>query len=266
MKLQYILTAVNEVDEYQNIIPYFIKFTKLVFKDTITQPIVILVQDEIPDRLKEYKENIILFKPIPGVCTRFQACCIRLLFPAMMETDDAVMITDSDMLPFNKEWYENLCKDQDPNKFQLNLRQGITLIEEDEYPFHYHTASPKVWGQVFDIQSIDDVKLTLQKWWDNNIYTTNPPKGATWMQLYFYDNHDQKMLYEYVNNFKNTCTTLNKTDLVRMDRIRHTTEDFRNNVSKFTDFHCFRCYSHGPRFLDYNQEIYQILIDHLEKN
>ena len=57
--------------------------------------LLILINDKIPDYLLKYKNDIILFKPIENMNTAFQAQCIRLLYPCLL--NNIVVITGSNV-------------------------------------------------------------------------------------------------------------------------------------------------------------------------
>ena len=69
MKLDCVLTAVNENKLYLDMLPYFIKFWNKLYP-TIDIKIV-LIADKIPLEYQTYQKNIILFKPINNVSTNF---------------------------------------------------------------------------------------------------------------------------------------------------------------------------------------------------
>src|SRR5581483_10874410 len=64
------------------------------------KPTLVLVSPEecVPADLRE-DPAVIVFKPVEGIHTAFQAQCIRLLYPALVETAGAVMIADIDLYP-----------------------------------------------------------------------------------------------------------------------------------------------------------------------
>ncbi len=64
----------------------------------------------IPDELKNYKDNIILWNMNKNLNSAFVAQNIRIFYPALLSLpdDELVMITDMDMLPINPSYYKLL--------------------------------------------------------------------------------------------------------------------------------------------------------------
>ena len=69
LKLDCVLTAVNENRLYLDFIPIFIKTWNKLYPKTDVK--IILIMNEIPSDLKEYSKNIIIFKPIENISTSF---------------------------------------------------------------------------------------------------------------------------------------------------------------------------------------------------
>ena len=79
MKLDCILTAVNENPLYIEFIPIFIKAWKGLVPEVDVK--IVMVANEIPTEYKEYSNYIILFPPIENISTSFIAQYIRILYP-----------------------------------------------------------------------------------------------------------------------------------------------------------------------------------------
>ena len=87
----------------------FFPLVKQYWKNMVNiSAIMILVADEIPDNLRNFKDNIILFKPIENVNTAFQAQCIRILYPCLLE-NEYIIISDMDLIPLNSKYYTSDC-------------------------------------------------------------------------------------------------------------------------------------------------------------
>ena len=103
MKLDTVLTAVNDNPLYIGFVPYFIRMWKLLYPDVNVK--IVLVAEYIPENLKEYNDNLILFKPIEGISTAFTSQYIRLLYPNLLGCTNGVLITDMDIVPMNRTYY-----------------------------------------------------------------------------------------------------------------------------------------------------------------
>ena len=126
MKLDCVLTAVNENKLYIQFVPYFIKVWNKIYPDIDIK--VILIANSIPEILNEYINNIILFEPIENVSTSFISQYIRLLYPAILNYKNGIMITDIDIVPMNNIYYTENISNYDNNKF-IYLRNFVYLIE-----------------------------------------------------------------------------------------------------------------------------------------
>ena len=82
MKLDCVLTAVNELPKYLGFVPIFIKFWNTLYPDIDVK--IILIAEKIPDNLLEYENNLIIFKPLPNIKTSFTSQFIRNLYPCIL--------------------------------------------------------------------------------------------------------------------------------------------------------------------------------------
>ena len=94
MILDCVLTSVNTNPLYIDFIPIFVKtWNKLYPKVDVK---IILIADKIPEQFLEYKNNIILFKPIDNVLTSFTSQFIRLLYPCIFINVFNISIPNND--------------------------------------------------------------------------------------------------------------------------------------------------------------------------
>ena len=70
-----------------------------------------LIAEEIPPKLEHLKDDIVLFPPIDGVHPGFHALCIRLLAPQLVEEKNAIIVSDIDMLPMDREYFRAPLRD-----------------------------------------------------------------------------------------------------------------------------------------------------------
>ena len=143
MKVGTVLTATDLNPLYSEFIPIFIKAWNILFPEA--DVVVVLVAHEIPEDLKVYEKNIKLFKPLPDVLTAFQAQCIRLLYPRLIERDEGVLITDMDMLPMNRSYYADPIKDISDDTFVTYRNVCLPM----EIAMCYNIATPAVWRSMF---------------------------------------------------------------------------------------------------------------------
>ena len=238
MKLDCVLTAVNENPLYLDFIPIFIKTWNKLYPSVDVK--IILIAEEIPNKFLDYKDNIILFKPIENVLTSFTSQIIRLFYPCILNYENGVMITDMDMLPMNKTYYTENIKQFDNSKF-IYLRENI-CSEINQLAMCYNVATTKVWSDIFSITSTEDIKENIIKISESNIIKEG--HGNIGWSL------DQLILCKKVNDWnirtKNFIRLKEKsTGFKRLDRIHKINIDnpkLQKMVTSgfFSDYHCLR--------------------------
>ena len=251
MKLDCVLTAVNENPLYIDFIPIFIKTWKKLYPDIDVK--IILIAERIPDKFLEYKKNIILFKPIENVLTSFTSQYIRLLYPCILNYKNGVMITDMDILPMNSTYYTENIKLYDNTNF-IYYRGDICLCDR-EIAMCYNVATPLVWKEIFNISSIDDIRLRIKEVSDNNVIIEG--QGNIGWCL------DQINLFKKVvawNKKTNKFIRLDEktTGFNRLDRV-HSINILNLKLikeGKYSDYHCHRPFK---KYKDLINQIYEAL-------
>ena len=252
MKLDCILTSVNENPMYLEFIPIFIKTWNKLYPTVDIK--IILIAHAIPDIYLEYKDNIILFQPIHNVLTSFTSQFIRLLYPCILNYTNGVMITDIDILPMNKTYYTEHIKMYDNSKF-IYLRENI-CFEYNEIAMCYNVAVPAIWKDIFKIHSVTDIIYTITNISSNTIIHEGHG-NIGW-------NIDQRTLYNKVmewntktNNF--VCLQEKDTNFRRLDRNTFImTDNIKKLISDglYSDYHCYRPMS---QYFKINYDIYNCL-------
>jgi hypothetical protein len=132
------------------------------------RPHLVLVapEQDVPPALAT-DPNVHVFEPIPGLHTAFQAQCIRLLYPALLETEGAVLISDVDMVPLSPGYFHEPVEQADERHF---VAYRDVLLPGSEIPICYNAALPAVWSDVFDVRSPEDVRRRLSAWADGLHY------------------------------------------------------------------------------------------------
>jgi len=257
MKLDCVLTSVNEKPLYLDFVPIYIKTWNKLYPDVDVK--IILIAKNIPDNLLSFKKNIILFEPIENVVTSFTSQFIRLLYPCILNYKNGVLITDIDMLPMNNTYYTKHIIKYDNDKFIYY--RGNTCFQNKQIAMCYNVATPEIWKEIFKINSLDDIVNYIK-----NISDENKIKSGQANIGWFLD---QLTLYNKVfewNKKTNRFVRLNEnqTKFKRLSpgRARNKLDisnvNIRNNISagNYTDYHCCRPMS---RYHDINWEIYNLL-------
>ena len=237
MKLDCVLTACNNNPLYMDFIPIFIKVWNKLYPTVDVK--IVFVNDNIPDELSQYTNNIILFKPIPNMSTAFITQYIRLLYPALLDYENGIMITDIDILPMNKIYYTKNIENIDDSKF-VYLRH--VLLNYSQIAMCYNVALNKTWAKIFDIHSTDCIVKRLTDVYSKINYAGHAQSG--WFT-------DQIDFYTYVmkwNMKTNNFISLNddNTGYNRLDRGTFSSIDEikgRVQSGKYSDYHCCRPYN-----------------------
>jgi len=157
MKLKTALTACNENPMYLDFWPQ----VHYAWTHLQVRPIMVLVADRIPDHI-EYPNDIVLFKPLgPNISTAWTAQVVRIFYPSLIETKDAVIISDIDMVPMNKDFFHNAIKNVRDDTF---FCYRDVLRNEDMLPICYNAATQKTWQRmnlVSDIQQLRQAMIQL---------------------------------------------------------------------------------------------------------
>ena len=251
MKLKCVLTAVNENPLYLDFIPYFIKCWNRLYPNIDVK--VIIVSTTLPIEFKDYHNNIIHFKPKDdNISTAFISQYIRLLYPAILDYNGGVLITDIDMIPMNMTYYSKNIESFTNSNFisYRHFNDNCTQI-----PMCYNIANPVVWSNIFNIDTISDIHQRIEVVYNRIDYQQES------------NNHwytDQLDLYKYINNWSGKdqyyiCLEDNITAFKRLGRNRDfNIEQIREQITNglFTDYHCLRPQS---KYSEINEKIYKLL-------
>lgn len=230
MRIGTVLTATDLNPLYCDFIPIFIRAWTVLFPEI--DVVIILVADSIPDSLSEFSKNIRCHKPIAGVHTAFQAQCVRLLYPQYIERNEGVLITDMDMLPMNRFYYEDAIRSI-PDETFICYRD---VCLPTELPICYNIAIPSVWKAVFEGE-------TMESWYKGTDYDGNHG-GTGWST-------DQLVLIKKFNEYSGRKVILNDsvTRYNRLDRAYSShfadTNELRRKIAAgvYSDYHCLRPHS-----------------------
>jgi hypothetical protein len=149
------------------------------------EPMLVLVaaHDRVPAVLRD-DPAVTVFEPVAEVHTAFQAQCIRLLYPALVETTAAVMIADIDLYPLRRSYFFDPIRHLDERFFVVYRDERL---DRGEIDIMFNAALPSTWGEVFGVATLEDVRTELARWADGLEYDGR--RG--WSGWYT----DQRMLY-----------------------------------------------------------------------
>jgi len=229
MKIDCVLTACDLNMSYLNMFPHVQQVWKTRFS---LDCYLILIANEIPDSLLEYKKFIILFKPIENINSCFIAQTIRILYPALFDNKN-ILITDIDIIPISKKYFIDSIKTYDNDKF---ITYTDRYVKQNMYAICYNIANSNIWKDIFKIYNQEDIKNRIIEWYNSSYNGTKNCIG--WFT-------DQLKLYEYIHDYNNLVILKdNNLGYKRLDK-RKRDVDFinenSNNLEKFceiySDFH-----------------------------
>ena len=121
--------------------------------------VLVATETDVPKQLRADR-NVRVFPPVDGLHPALQAQCVRLLYPALLEAG-GVITADVDMVPLNATYFHRPAGRIGAHHF---LAYRNALLAGHEIPICYNAARPETWGDVFRIQSLDDVRDRLLEW------------------------------------------------------------------------------------------------------
>lgn len=149
------------------------------------EPVLVLIaaEDAVPAWAAD-DPAVRVFPPADGLHTAFQAQCIRLLYPALLETDGGVLISDMELVPLDPGYFTRPPATVDESVF-VSYRD--LSLEKAQIVMGYNAARPETWAEVFGVASEGDVRGRLVEWGSGREYDT-VRGGAGWYT-------DQEALY-----------------------------------------------------------------------
>ena len=149
------------------------------------EPVLVLVAEAAavpPDLAAD--ADVRVFEPVPGLHTAFQAQCVRLLYPALLQHAEAVITSDIDMVPMGPRYFHRPLTRIDSRHF---VCYRDVLLDLEEMPICYNAARPATWSSIFRVDDLDDVSSRLLEW-NEGVQYAGTHGGRGWTV-------DQRQLY-----------------------------------------------------------------------
>jgi hypothetical protein len=224
------------------------------------EPILVLVatQEDMPAELL-VDERVVRFSPVDGVHTALQAQCIRLLYPALLEVDGAVLISDMELVPLDPRYFHGPIAALDDGFF---VAYRDVLLPRGEVAMAYNLARPRTWAEAFSVADLDGVRSRLSEWAAGTDYA-GIRGGAGW-------DTDQRVLYRTLLEWRERTGRFwllddEFTGFRRLDRKdvaatgTLTPEHERNLRARvYTDFHSPHPHS---RFRELNERVLDLALE-----
>jgi len=216
-KFDCVLTAVNNNSLYLQYIPNFIKSWSILFPEIEIK--IIMIEKEIPKEYEIYSKYITLFEPIQGLDTAYIAQNIRLYYPSIINKT-GVLITDIDIYPLNRKYFENHINHKLLESTFISYRPK-GCVGADQIAMCYNIASSRIWTKINECTNIDDVKKKLIVNYPNN-YGVYRPSPLDWLKWGWFE--DQEILYKMVIKSNVNIKFIGDKDFNRIDKLNQSIE------------------------------------------
>lgn len=179
MKLSCAVVACNENPAYLAFWP----IVKRAWNEIVGIPVILVyIGHDLPPQL-EGDASVVIIPPNPYWPTATQAQCVRLLFPALIQCEGAVIVSDMDMIPLQPQWFHETLAPFADTDF-VSYRPPLN----DEVVMCYVAACPQTWRDLFGSTSMESIQAILRDW-AVAIPSDGRRGGQGWCT-------DQRMLYQ----------------------------------------------------------------------
>jgi hypothetical protein len=226
MKITTVLTAVNNNPKYTKFVPFFIRQWKKLYPDIKIK--IVFIGCQLPDYLKEFSDYIDLFPEISGISTVYTAQTVRIVYPAILGPDEVTVITDIDMVPGNRTYFQHEIED---NSFAIF--RPLECVGKGEIAICYNAASTSVWKYMFNVNTVEDIRSYLVRKYR---YTDGVHGGRGW-------NTDQILLFNTVTNWNGKKYIIGDFNFKRLDSFEHKYDKDKFlimlNTEQYSDAHLY---------------------------
>ena len=234
MTLNYVILGSDTNPLYLDFWPIVSKVWKEIVE---IKPVLGLICDEDSDFIEEEFGIIKKFKKIDGIDIGLQSQIVRFYLNKFL--DGYSLISDIDMLPLSKTYFEGTCSRLDNENLVVLSSDNPECLRKEMYPMCYISSHTETYKKVFDLNL---------SWEDFCVLLNN--RGETWYT-------DQKYLYEKVNEYhKNTNKVVflkrgwNGTASRRIDRVNWFYNPEKVKKGFYVDSHLLRPYSEYKEDVD----------------
>lgn len=155
MKINKVIMSCDDTGRYLNLWPYVSKVCKLTLGIT---PVLFHLTDEYSDFVHDEYGIVKKIKKNPDLPVSFQAQIYRL-YGTKFFPDETCLISDIDMLTFNRNYFLNQVKVYDENDFVTYIADAYDMSREDTHdiwplnriPMCYNLAKGKIFSELLDL-------------------------------------------------------------------------------------------------------------------
>lgn len=241
MKIDRVVLSSNESKEYLDFWP----LVSSAWKKIGIEPTLIYT-GKIPLKL----ENVININ-LPDVDTAFLAQNVRLLAPSLFP-EEVIIISDIDDMPLSKSYFQKNISVYENDQFIIYRPDAVP---ENMISIMWNVAIGSTWSEIFNIETISDIKKTLIDWYPANYKV----RGENW---YF----DQIMLKDKVELFKKKSSNrvvelsdqLTGFNRLNRSKLKRRFNQFYIDGNDYSDFHMPRPYSKYKKLIN---KVFEITFD-----
>lgn len=234
MKLSTVISCVNNNSNYYLFIPKQIIF----WKKFGIKFLAVFVGQSVPQELKHYSDNIILWRKNANLNSAFVAQNLRIYYPALLDLpkNELVMITDMDMLPTNSTYY---CYGLE--HFTIDDFIYYRNIDGNQIYMCYNAAHPSIWKKVFKVNNEFEIENII-----NNTYV-NSYDGIPGSTGWFID---QEVMYKNLINYPHLKVLNRPIKRLEVWEYKNRVSNGQNNFLKlYDDVHFHRSYKNNEEFI-----------------
>lgn len=192
MKLVHILTACDNNPRYTKFIPLFIETWKRL-SNNLRITILFISQDPLPEECKPYEQYIQRYThPNSKIHQTFIAQVIRILWPALLNEEEGILITDMDMIPGKLDYYTYPIEGYSTENTFISYRPK-SCVPSEQVAICYNIANSKTWSAITNIYSRADINAFLETYALKDYI-------ADRSQSHWYS--DQTILYQKIESWK----------------------------------------------------------------
>ena len=173
--------------------------------------------------------DVIYFPPLPDVPESLHAQVVRLFLPILFP-DEGCLISDIDMIPISRSYFQEWASDCPDNAFLVYRNKAPGYEGGGRYPMCYLAAKGSVFGSIFGITRYEQIAELIRSW---------NRAGQGW-------NTDELMVYAYAKRWEamgGNVVCLNHGVSQRLDRSDWNIDFNTLDISKYIDCHAPRPYS-----------------------
>ncbi len=240
MKLGAVVSALNLNERYTPFVGQFIKAWTTLFPEI--HVVIILIAEEIPESLRQYERYLHLFPAPEGISDVLVSQCIRLLWPRFLDTTDGVIITDIDMFPMNRRYYERPIASLSSDTVVVYRTDGVFVKGNPrEIYMCYICTSPQSWRGLFGDEPHETI---LRRWAASPTWSTDQNELSKAFALW---NGPKKVLSDSETGWRRLCRTFLE---MKKDTLQRQIFDDRETMRRlvwaeyFSDFHAPRNDTH----------------------